>query len=147
MPIQQQFETALRAVVANLPLPFPANIVAELRLLRSIAFSNGSGILHQPLDDIDNDVVALEDGSDAADLADTFQIDDELMLCVEVISNNNFRVRRAQHGSAIAAHAAGATVTIGPPDLRPDVRDFLRSHQTVEDSRKVMVTYSGLRFT
>ena len=77
--------------------------------------AKGAGLVAQPLDEFDNDVVALEDGSDVADIDDLLQIDAEYMTVIEVINDNNYKVLRAQDGSLIAAHEVGAIVKLAVP--------------------------------
>ena len=147
MPTQTEFDMALRAVCCGLPLPVPGNLVAQLGQIRGISSTNGTALLAQPLDAADNDIVSLEDGSPAGDIGDTFKIDDEAMTVIEVINNSNYKVLRAQQETAKAAHDVGAQVIMGPPDLRTDVRDFLRANQTEADTRMVAVTYTTIQFT
>lgn len=77
--------------------------------------TKGAGILHSPLNDTTDDIVALDDANVFVASGDNLIIDAEYMAVTDATDPSNLKVARAQGGSTAAAHAVGALVKIGVP--------------------------------
>jgi hypothetical protein len=77
--------------------------------------TKGGGILHSPLNDSTDDIVALNDANVFVVTGDDLIIDAEYMTVTDATDPSNLKVTRAAGGSTIAAHAVGALVKIGIP--------------------------------
>jgi hypothetical protein len=75
--------------------------------------SKGAGVLHMPLNDSTDDIVALDDANPFVGVDDNLLIDSEYMTVTDASDLSNIKVTRKTGGSAIAAHEVGALVKIG----------------------------------
>jgi hypothetical protein len=70
------------------------------------------GVLHLPLNDSTDDIVALEDKATTAIVGSVLGMDKEYMTVTDATNLNNLKVKRATYGSTISSHQAGNTVSI-----------------------------------
>jgi hypothetical protein len=71
-----------------------------------------TGILNAAMNDSTDDIVALQDKATTAANGTVLKVDSEYMTVTDATDPNNLKVTRSTFGSAIAAHAAGAAVSI-----------------------------------
>jgi hypothetical protein len=74
--------------------------------------ASGTGVLHMPMNDSTDSIVALEDKASSVAAGSVLGIDAEYMMVTDATNLNNLAVTRATCGSAIGPHVEGAQVTM-----------------------------------